>query len=456
MNFIKGSVRNMPSADNPYIKLWKWCLYGVPLWWVIGLSVFAYHLVALMLFASLVYARTREDQGIYLPLSFWPLFFMSLVHAFSLFIHAGPGNMDRAVASTYNLSFWVMGWMLIVVMANAFTRRDLRSMLRAFYWVAFITGGLALFVFVMALTGKQDISFPSLLYQPFLKIMGRSPLIEYSLWVKPLHYDWFVSSSRPRFTAFCPYSTATGTLTLILLMMLMTWAAVQRKTKNLIFFAVFFLDLLALAMTLSRTAVVAFIMSTVAVFVFQKQRALLWIIVFVFGVLMLAPWIWQLLEWILTLRPGSTTGRLELYRYSLQQFEGIDWIIGFGLKPREDSAFVVPIGSHSTYLSILFKTGIIGVAAFVFFQIQLLYRWLRFREQARHHRNLFFLWSGVGGVLIGMILCLFTGDIDGPQLLAFVYFSIIGIFEGCVHEQKTKTLMRTASRERILEREGGV
>jgi len=156
----------------------------------------------------------------------------------------------------------------------------------------------------------------------------------------------------------------------------------------------------------------------------------------------------QLMEWIFQLREGSTTGRLALYKYSLQVFEGVDWILGFGLRPRDESAFLVPIGSHSTYLSMLFKTGVIGCSIFILFQAQLLMRWLRFRGIATRRRNLFCLWQGLGGVFTGVGLWMFTGDIDAPQLLAFLYFSLVGVFEALVREEKVMALKAAERRSR--------
>jgi O-antigen ligase len=96
-----------------------------------------------------------------------------------------------------------------------------------------------------------------------------------------------------------------------------------------------------------------------------------------------------------------------------------------GAKPRENF-LSIPVGSHSTYISVLYRVGIMGLLAFIAFQISCIFAWLRIRINLigrDQHR----LWSILGVALIAMSIWMIGEDIDAPQLVAFLYFILVGI-----------------------------
>jgi len=232
-----------------------------------------------------------------------------------------------------------------------------------------------------------------------------------------------------RFNVFSPYPTAAGAILVILLIMLVTRATIEKKTKNLVFIGLFMANLLGLFMTLSRMSIIAFVFSYFVVFLLMKKHIPIWTLIFLAIAIAVAPLVHRLLEAMLSMREGSNSTRMQLYIYSLQQLHGVDWILGFGVKPRGE-AFIFPLGSHSTYVSMLFKCGAIGLIVLIFFQVSLLWRWYKLKAQAMRHRRDFLFWRGLGWIFISMGLWIITEDIDAPQLLSFLYFSMIGIFEG--------------------------
>ena len=144
---------------------------------------------------------------------------------------------------------------------------------------------------------------------------------------------------------------------------------------------------------------------------------------------MAGPWLVMLLQFVMELREGSTVGRASLYTYSLGQLKGVDWVLGVGLRPREES-LEFPVGSHSTYLSFIFKTGMAGFMTLIAFQLSLFSRWYKLRSLVQKDRTALILWRGFGIIFMTMAFWMFSEDIDAPQFLAFLYFSYIGIFEG--------------------------
>ena len=422
----------MPAPERIRYSLfgfWKGILLGVPLWWVLGLNIGIYHLAAFYLLVTFFLIGQQSDIALTVPFSFLLLLCLSFTYAFSLFIHFPSAPPIRVLASSYNLSFWVVGSILILMITNCFDLKDIRKWLSIFPYLASWIGFLGVILGIAKISGIYDMTFPTPLYG-LMQYVGQEILLEKNLIVEPLYRDWINSVLYSRLNLFSPYPTATGAVILMVLAMLPAWAKVERKEKSLFYAFLWISNLVALYLTLSRMAIVALCVAFLLVFLAHRKKFILWGFLFFLGMVLAASWIEQFLNWILTLRENSTFGRLALYQYTLNQLEGMDWILGLGLKPRETFAFAVPIGSHSTYLSLLFKTGYVGTFVFVVFQVYLFWRWYRLKGEIIHSQEARAFWQGAGRVLFGMSMWMLTEDLDAPQLVCFLYFSVIGMLEG--------------------------
>lgn len=411
-------------------RLWRWTFLFALVWWCAGLNLFIYHIAAFFLFLGMIYLSNRRDEGLALPSSALYTLLIATFYFLSILIHVFfvGAEADRIVASLYNLSFWVMGSMLIIVLSNAYSSTEMQPILKSFNRLAWITGILAIAMLIAWQSGRRVIEFDTPLYG-LGKLLGRTQLVENSLVVRPLLWDWFASASRPRFNVFSPYPTAAGGILVIVLIWISTYAAMERKSWHPVFLALLGANLLGLMMTLSRISILGFVFSLMLIFLLQRKNTPIWLLfLFVIAVLLI-PLIKELLDYMLALRGESSSIRKELYIYSLQQLDGIDWVLGYGVKPREES-FMFPLGSHSTYISMLFKCGLIGFVTLVLFQSSLLWRWYTLKAAASRRRRDFLFWRGLGWTFFSLGCWLVTEDIDAPQFLAFLYFSLIGIFEG--------------------------
>jgi O-antigen ligase len=183
-------------------------------------------------------------------------------------------------------------------------------------------------------------------------------------------------------------------------------------------------------MTLSRTSVLAFALGLVFVTIAKRKHVFFWISVFFILFLAGLPGLEGFFDWLLKVREGSTLGRMEIYLESLKQIQGIDAVLGYGYKPKMDLVSITSLGSHSTYLSLLFKTGFTGFIVFGLFQGALFWRWYRLKKQVLGDNHLLAFWAGLGGCFIGVLFWMTTDDLDAAQFVAFLYFSLVGFFEG--------------------------
>lgn len=417
------------KREAPFSKVWKWTVQGSPLWWCLGLNMGIYHLAALAIFFKKISEKTRNAEGIYVPATVFPVFAIFCIYGMSIFIHRGSGDGGRLIAAFYNLSVWGMGILLIVGLSNLFSTRHVSEVAGYCKWPAWFAGILSMAMLVVWLRGSQTLVIPTPMAH-LTEYAGNATLVENSVIMKPLIRDWFASLSRPRYNVFSPYPTAAGGVLMIFLALLITHQGLgMTPLRRIPFFVLIGLTAWALIMTLSRTTLIGLIFAMFLVAIVGRKGISLWLLAAIFLFSLLLPFMERLIDIFLGLREGSNTARMNLYRASLDQLNGVDWILGVGLKSRE-GPMDYPLGSHSTFVGMIFKSGFCGFLALVTFQASLLIRWYHLKKAVLESPQNFVFWRGLGWIFIAMSLWMLTEDIDAPQFLAFLYFSMIGIFEG--------------------------
>jgi len=426
-------IKNSLEPDNGLrgemlLKIWGGTMLGVPLWWALGLNLLMYHVTAyILLMVAFLEAAHYGKKLRFPPTAILPLL-VGVVYLVSILLHAGSHGTFRALAAVYNLSFWFLGGMLVIALSSCDLSDYMPRFLRNFVILGVVNSILVLVGLIATLKGAQEFGFATPLHG-LTETLGGTPLIDYTFRVRLLKPDWFAFGLRSRLNLYAPYPTAAGAFFVISLVMLLTWASIKKKGWNGWFLLLFIMNLLGLFMTLSRISILAFFVSVALLWTLQKKEVGRWILVAILCGIILIPWIVQGVEQVLLAREGSTLSRIDLYLYSIEQLQGVDWIFGLGIRPRL-SIFSIPIGSHSTYVSLLYRTGVLGFGAFVAFQIVLISRWYRLKTFVQDSRENLLIWRAFGMVFTSMALWMATEDLDVPQFLVFLYFSCVGVFEG--------------------------
>ncbi len=418
----------MSEGNRKGFSFWRWILWASPLWWFLGGIMLIYHLACAWML-MLGRSGRQESKSLYLPATVFYVISIFTVYLFSILIHASAESASRVLASGYNLSFWLMAAGLIIYFSNHFEVSDISEIYKTFKGLAAVMALLSLWAASLIFMGVRQFSFETPLF--FLtRVLGDTALVKQSVTAMLLIFDWFAEAERPRFNALMPYPTATAAFIVIVIFMVVT--ALRSRSVRPRFFGwgmIILFCLGGLFLTFARMALFSFLLSFLIVFVIQKKHFPLWLMLILGSCIILVPVIAQGMAFFLGLREGSTTTRLDLYGYSLQFLRGAEWLIGMGIRPRDES-FAFPIGSHSSYVSLLFRTGLAGLTAFLGLQGILLLRWYQLKKWVQQDREQFVFWQGLGWVFWMMLFWMLTEDIDAPQLLAFTYFSLIGIFEG--------------------------
>lgn len=122
----------------------------------------------------------------------------------------------------------------------------------------------------------------------------------------------------------------------------------------------------------TRSGIIATLIVVLAVVFFsienrnyRKMFVLIGIMVIIPVAFLLSSKIEHIFVTMLDSRQGSSSTRIRLYVTTIQKVVTESPIVGMGIKYPNPYVFGLPYGSHSTYIGIFYRTGIVGVLFFV-------------------------------------------------------------------------------------------
>jgi len=249
--------------------------------------------------------------------------------------------------------------------------------------------------------------------------------------------DWYGTKEPTyRSVVFAPYATAGAAVTAVLFHMGYLYAMRRGKVLWQIGLAITFCAMLA--MVLTRAVFIGVVLgAVVGNFVFGDVRRQAVIIAGGVAVVLAIALGAVNLESAADYRMGSTMGRLQSYLVGVHLVSEQSPIIGLGIKPRDDSLLKlqIPVGSHSSVVSLFVKGGLIGLvlmlSAFVLYHALLWIRvWLLFRADSALAARM----SREARILIQLNFTIwvwmFYDDIDAPALACVLAFMSFGYIQG--------------------------
>lgn len=404
----------------------------IPLWYVLGIRFCIFHLLALLVFIKTILRRHADREKLSFPAESIFLLAFIFIYGLSFLLNSKDMPLVRALASLNNLSFWVMGFCLIFAVYNAFPREDGRSLLRAFRIFGLISSLFVIFSLSSWILSHKYWKAESLLLmlapEKAVTVIQSSgaTLLQSSMTLRFVRKDKLFGHKLPRPNGFDIYSNSLGVVMIYLLMMTLAYHRILRKRKGLAVFLA--LEGLAFLLSLSRIAMLALPMAIIFVIISRKKvpplkmigglaAALLLVFVFV------SPQ--KMIRAASDFRKDSTASRGKLYKITLS--EAIKKpVLGHGFKPLlKDSS--MRIGSHSTYIGVLYRTGFLGFLIFGAFWLAVLRTWWRRRSLSAVNETLRHLWTFGGVAFLSGLIWMFAEDLDAPPVASFLYFIIIGL-----------------------------
>lgn len=232
--------------------------------------------------------------------------------------------------------------------------------------------------------------------------------------------DWLYGLKSYRFMGFMEYSN----LVVLLCLLLFPFSFQYLKNRNANKFLLIIFDLLSslpAIKTNSRMGIMLFIVITLIMLINtivkdKKLIKLFYFIIFpVILVLVFANFQGQISNKINNLmnsRADSTSQRTIIYQKSIEKTINGHLILGCGIK---DMTGEYPLGSHSTYIGLFYKTGLIGLIVGIIGFIRILISLIKNKIESVY--ILFY---------IGLLSMLLIEDIDGTNWFIFLFVVLYG------------------------------
>lgn len=416
----------IPILTSPVDRDFCALILFIPLWWLLGFRIFIFHALVTLMFIKLLVIKIKKKEQLYLPKTLIIFVFFCLLYVLSLLSNFSQAEIQRIYSSLYNFSLWIIGFFLVIIVFEQLTFRLLEKILRYVYIVGFIAGVISVGSIFLWIIGLRNISFDPLFFQ-ILPVSVNFPLANDLIKIILSESDWILNGPFPRSRAFFAYPNALGGSMIIMIPYSLAYIKLKRsegvkKSYIPIGFMIF-----ALIFTNSRISILA-ILIAVCLVVFLKNKNKIIIIMLMLSIIFLvSPFIDNIIQSFLLVREGSSLSRLDNYRLSLK-YSMQKPLIGHGIKPLLKS-MEFPLGSHSTYTSLLIKTGILGLFLFLSFQVGVFSEWIRKFEYYQQNNRFLLnkLWAYFGIALLGSYIWVFSEDLDAPPIVTCLFFINIGI-----------------------------
>lgn len=350
-----------------------------------------FSLIVLFLLPS--YVNEKRNWEIDIP-SFC-IILWAIIYSISIISNSLFGNVSNQVLFS-DLSK-VFNWLIATFFYNYYLKKPV-DINKIRNYMLFNLTVLAVFIGMFYIQKNANIVF-----------LGRSLL----------GWDGFTASNHygVRYAGFLEYATLNGQLIIFLLPLL---RVVKIKFFTEIIILSFLLEVLILSK--SRIAVISIILYIVFTVVDEINSTNKWIVITsapITAFLMFSNWynIKQILFQIFNSRSGSNATRFIVYEESLRAINGVGMLLGAGV--RLPSSVGILLGSHSMYMSFIYRTGVLG-SLIIFVMFCTLFSKFLTCNPSNKLRS-------VGYILALLVFWLFE-ELDPHYWCLILFFSTMSIF----------------------------
>lgn len=365
----------LPIIDTGPLFDLQWLVLLLPLWWVAGVEQFIWP-IGLAFITVKVVVLQRVKVAVTAPVKWFALFLVAILIS-SLFIV----EPERWLTYLRNSGAYAAGFMALLIITNRVRTWPSASRLLDAALIALIVASL---FGLLAIAGIWRPSFESLfgrLLPAWIVATSYGHDIAIRILGEP---GWFVGLGYYyRISSLFLYGNHYASILVYTLPFLFFRLAYSRGISRLLVAAAIPLLIINLVYTTSRVAVVALLGGGIYFILFQSiQRKAFRILsalamtLLILGVLltgyvelsttaqdgMLQDAAEAAEAFIFARGPGSYTSRLTVYEYSLRGFLERP-AFGWGTE-RDIPQSAYPAGSHSEYVAVMYRQGLLGLIAF--------------------------------------------------------------------------------------------
>lgn len=205
----------------------------------------------------------------------------------------------------------------------------------------------------------------------------------------------------------------------------------DRRLIIIVQLAYYLLAFLPIRFSYSRAGYVLYFLGTVVVLLYLTEikptlkQVLLFVIISLDIILLMAIYtsiFIDVYDYLMVMRSGSNSTRMTIYKETFQAFLQHP-VLGNGIKRMCTAINLYPLGSHSTYLGFLYKTGIIGTAVIMYAIFKMIYNLVSILIRGEASIRLYACFL--------MMIFAFTilEDLDGANWFVCLFFSIYGLVQ---------------------------
>lgn len=261
-----------------------------------------------------------------------------------------------------------------------------------------------------------------------LAYIGKKQYIIFSRYL--FKEEWLSSGKELRFYGLMEYSNLI--VFLYLLFYPLAFSYLKKNTNKMLQSVFIILTTLVVLATNSRMGilicVVILIYSIQSIIVNDKRKMKYFVVLIILIMLCVATMynsiIYSQISRLINLRKGSNSTRTNIYIQSIEKTIEGSIIVGNGIKEMSGE---IPLGSHSTYIGMFYKTGLLGM---IFFSSAVVLILLNVRK---YDKNIYKLC-----VMLAFIYMIFE-DLDGANWLIYTFFALLGIYNNVLIKELEET-----------------
>lgn len=422
----------MEKVKSRGFTLLSWTIMLIPVFWLMGIKFVFFQICALFIF--ILNSRNRNLIERYKSNKEVKLFtacIIGFVLSNIIAIIINPLNLPASefISSFYHLSYWISGLILVIFIVNTDENVSKFKLIKnAIYVLAISQVIVYLISLIQWLSGNIWGENHGIIYNLF-PIFKENTFLSEVTSINLSYVDWVNDSIKYRFNGFYMYPATAGITTLYILCYFIDFNKLTGK-KNIIFKWIIISILgLCIYFTKSRMVylciIVGFIVTAVLLIVNKRNiKYVIYLGISIVIISIIVVFSFDIVDKIILARPESSTDRFSAYMYAIKSAMD-NPLFGVGDKFSVDGIYLL-IGSHSTYINILVKSGFIGLVFVLSSLCLVFYKIIKNKQMigSVKSRNVWFISSFL---FLTTCIWMITEEIDWPQITAFFFFVNIGV-----------------------------
>jgi hypothetical protein len=373
---IRSRRLALPLVEtNPLFDI-KWLILLLPVWWWLGIEQFVWPIVLGIALIRMIFIQ--QFRLIITPPLKWYAFYLSIILVSSFFIVEGY----RWLTYVRNLGAYLSGFFVLLILSNRIkNERSLNQILNAMLIAVIIVG----FIGLLGVIGIWRPVIESMVGQ-FLPDSIANTSYGKTIIIRSIGTrGWFVGLGEYfRLTGLFLFANHYATVIVYTLPILFFKSNQSRSWRKILINLAIIMMVVNLIYTTSRVALLAVVgggVYFVSFHSFYRRKIRIFIaLVLTITILVLLlstfidlaspyePGFLNLIEesiqsFVFARGEGSFTGRSAVYQASFEGFRQRPFF-GWGTE-RDVPGLTYPAGSHSEYIAVMYRQGLVGIIAFL-------------------------------------------------------------------------------------------